>query len=262
MQQKSLTLLHALAACLPGDRELQEQDRFFRILSREDYRRLMTNARYQKALRPVCGRQALRAMPPAQLDGFLQTLPYIAGFLDALQDALQTGCAPSLAPSDRPTFCDAQALRELRRRIERAKEQKNVTNIAREDCMKIFDPATERHLGDQFNQLPAECTSVPDIAGQIEQLFPGTPYCIAESEIAARERAYQESLASLGDAMELDKDRSFRRTMLCALSTVPLLLLPWAIGKVSGMMTAMFSVIATVIMAVAAALLLWKEKVL
>lgn len=254
MNEQTSALLSLLSRCEPDDQELAKANLINEITRMPEYQELAHRKAFQEPFQQLFAPEKMRNASVSHLQKLTQVLPLLPDCLDNILYSLKNGECPQLTEKDRPDFTDAESVRKLSARLEKA-SGRNFTNISPAKFLCIFDASTVKSAKDIFGSLPYQCE---DYAVALQQLLSNRKYCISEKEIQQLEEGYRTQLASVQKVIESSQFVGFKYKLLKGLVSVTFILIPFWVSHFTGNLSPSMTMLATAIVGIGD-FLFWKK---
>jgi hypothetical protein len=247
MNAKSIKLLDILSACQSEDEGLAKMSKVAVIEQMPAYQELAHRNNFREEFDKFLTKEKLTSFTAEQLNQIQMALPSIPDCIDNIMYSLKNGDGPQLTADDRPDFTDKASVDALSSRLEDS-SGKNYTNIPLDEFMAIFDDATVKSIGNQFDVLPHPCA---DYGAALQKLFGNTRYCISEAELKSRDQEYAGKLDRFNRTIGEGKFIRFRHRVIKAVIGLLFIVAPAIVAGATGWLDSSMQTMVTVIMLIA-----------
>ena len=212
------------SACLPENQSVQKDLLINTIIQMPEYKALQKMPCWIN-LSTVYSEKALNSYDIGILSRLPEAIKVVPNVLSQLEAGINHGNAWQLKPSDMPDWTSEQSLRRLAKKITYNPEERNLTNLTKENMLSIFLNSVERDPSSVLSDWTISDSMNIEIA--VGEKLQGKLYCIPKETFEKQNALIKKSDQLLTAIQDSKKESKHLVTLRkgCTLFTAMLLAL-------------------------------------
>jgi len=195
-------------ACLPENEKIKKRLSLSKITESTEYNELKNYEPFKDEFNKNFSKDKLDNYDIAKLEEIIEVIPKIIPLIENINNAIIYGNAAELSEKDIPDYCSVKSVNALSKKINIEQSEPNITNIDKNNFMRIFSSDTIKDPAEALKSISADDINNPSEA--VKRILNQSFYCIKEKDVNDIKEKYAEQISSIKDKLNTIKQEKWK----------------------------------------------------